>query len=621
MPALPLPHLAVLLELDLTQPPVTVDPNDPLGRLAARSRPQLAPILRTLHEAGSDRHVAGLIAKVGGSLPWAMAAELRLGLVAFAASGKPTLAWAEDLGSGTGATAALTLGSALDHIWLQPGGAVGPLGVAMETTFVRGALDRLRIQPQLGQRHEYKNAADVLTRAGYTDAHREAVDQIVRSVFDDAVAAIFAGPRTPGRAGSANSSMPDRWARGRRWTPASSMRWGTGTRPTTPSASGSATRSNSCSPSGGARAAARPHSRIAPAGTWPSWTCGARSRPGRSHVSPWGRIAGSDTIGASLRAAARSDQVGAVLMRVDSPGGSAIASEAIWREVARTRESGTPVVVSMGELAASGGYYVACPADVIVALPSTLTGSIGVLGGKLVVSGLLDQLGLTTDRVRYGEHALMGSAREGFTEAERDLLDEELDRIYSDFVGEGRGGTAAVHRAGRGRRPGEGVDRLRCAANGPGGRAWQPATGLPGRPGARRASAVGATASGPARPDPAAIGSTPEQRRPACHRTIRVALPRRRGDGVRTHQRTDRCPQRSAARPPAFTVVRTPAVNSGFKPVFQPERAGKRLFCGIPGRRGGVDDGPVRDGTVRARRQRGGPGQVWGSGSSVGQGG
>ena len=156
---------------------------------------------------------------------------------------------------------------------------------------------------------------------------------------------------------------------------------------------------------------------------------------GRSHVSPWGRIAGSDTVGASLRAAARSDQVGAVLMRVDSPGGSAIASEAIWREVARTREAGTPVVVSMGELAASGGYYVACPADVIVALPSTLTGSIGVLGGKLVVSGLLDQLGLTTDRVRHGEHALMGSARQEFTDSERHLLDEELDRIYADFVG------------------------------------------------------------------------------------------------------------------------------------------------------------------------------------------
>ncbi len=233
---------------------------------------------------------------------------------------------------------------------------------------------------------------------------------------------------------------------------------------------------------------------------------------GRSHVSPWGRIAGSDTVGAALRAAARSDQVGAVLMRVDSPGGSAIASEAIWREVARTREAGTPVVVSMGELAASGGYYVACPADVIVALPSTLTGSIGVLGGKLVVSGLLDQLGLTTDRVRHGEHALMGSARQEFTDAERHLLDEELDRIYADFVGKVAAGRRLPIRAGRDDRSWSGVDRLRRPPAGTGRRAGQPAAGLPDRPGPRWSAGVSPAASSAARPHPEAAWTTPEQR-------------------------------------------------------------------------------------------------------------
>src|SRR5262245_61979302 len=116
MPGLPHHRPALLLELDLTHMPVSVDPHDTLARFTARGRAQLAPVLRALHEAGEDRQVAGLIVKVGAQLPWAGAAELRLGLAEFAASGKPTLAWAEDLGAGSGATAGLALASVLDEI-------------------------------------------------------------------------------------------------------------------------------------------------------------------------------------------------------------------------------------------------------------------------------------------------------------------------------------------------------------------------------------------------------------------------------------------------------------------------------------------------------------------------
>jgi len=147
-----------------------------------------------------------------------------------------------------------------------------------------------------------------------------------------------------------------------------------------------------------------------------------------------GRQAGSDSVGAALRAAAADGRVRAVVVHVDSPGGSAVASETIWREVCRLRDAGTPVVVSMGRVAASGGYYVACPADVVVALPATLTGSIGVFGGKVVVRELLDRLGLTTGTVSHGERALMYSVRRGFSDAERERLGVSLDAIYDDFV-------------------------------------------------------------------------------------------------------------------------------------------------------------------------------------------
>ncbi|HEY7009977.1 MAG TPA: S49 family peptidase, partial [Jatrophihabitantaceae bacterium] len=127
----------------------------------------------------------------------------------------------------------------------------------------------------------------------------------------------------------------------------------------------------------------------------------------------------------------------------------------IWREVCRVRESGKPVIVSMGDAAASGGYYIACPADVIVALPSTLTGSIGVFGGKLVVDELMRRVGLSTGSIAHGARALMFSARRGFSDDERARLAEAIDDIYDDFVAKvasGRGRPVAeIEPVARGR--------------------------------------------------------------------------------------------------------------------------------------------------------------------------
>ncbi len=155
---------------------------------------------------------------------------------------------------------------------------------------------------------------------------------------------------------------------------------------------------------------------------------------GRTRRTPMGRQVGSDTVGAALRAATNDEHVRAVVLHVDSPGGSAVASDTIWREVCRVRDAGKPVIVSMGSAAASGGYYIACPADVIVALPSTITGSIGVLGGKMVVRELFDKLGLTTGSVSHGARSLMFSSNRGFSDEERERLAASMDAIYDDFV-------------------------------------------------------------------------------------------------------------------------------------------------------------------------------------------
>ena len=191
MAAFPGRRPQTLLELDLTEPLVAPGADDPIARLRARSRRLLRPTLRALHEAADERHVVGLIAKVGGMWPWATMQELRRGVQTFAASGKPTLAWVETFGElGSRGMAAYVLATAFGELWLQPGGEVGLLGVGIETPFVRGTLDRLGIEPQFEQRYEYKNAADVLMRKEFTAAHREALERLAESVFSDAVETI-----------------------------------------------------------------------------------------------------------------------------------------------------------------------------------------------------------------------------------------------------------------------------------------------------------------------------------------------------------------------------------------------------------------------------------------------
>jgi protease-4 len=433
MAAFPGRRPQTVLELDLTEPLVAPDLDDPIARLRARGRRLLRPTLRALHEAAEDRHVVGLIAKVGGAWPWATMQEVRRGVQALAESGKPTLAWAETFDElGSRGMAAYVLATAFGELWLQPGGEVGPLGVGIETTFVRGTLDRLGIEPQFEQRYEYKNAADVLVRKEFTPAHREALERLAESVYSDAVDTIAAarglthdqvrelidtGPRTASEAQAAG--LVDKL--GFRDQAYDAIRARTGDKPELLFAD-----------------RWRPHRKIAPPPHRRGHVALVEVRggitSGRTRRSPMGRQAGSDTVSAQLRAAHDNDRAQAVVLRVESPGGSAVASEVIWREVCRLREAGKPVVVSMGDVAASGGYYIACPADVILALPSTLTGSIGVMGGKYVVDHLLERLGITTGTVQQGAHALMFSSRKGFSEDERARFAAAVDAFYNDFV-------------------------------------------------------------------------------------------------------------------------------------------------------------------------------------------
>jgi len=149
----------------------------------------------------------------------------------------------------------------------------------------------------------------------------------------------------------------------------------------------------------------------------------------------FGAAASSERIADQLQQAARDGQIKAVLVRIDSPGGSAAASQEIYQEIRRVRERGKPVYVSMGDVAASGGYYVACAAERIFANPGTITGSIGVIAGSLDMSGLLNKIGIHPEVVKTGEFKDMGSGLRPMTARERQLTEQLLDNIYQQFVG------------------------------------------------------------------------------------------------------------------------------------------------------------------------------------------
>src|SRR3954451_2231897 len=178
----------ILLELDLSHPLVEQEPDDPIAKLRSRGKPRLRPVLKALAEAGKDPRVVGLVARVGApSMTLARPQEIRDAVGTFAASGKPTVAWADTFGESGNASIPYYLASGFAEVWLQPTGELNLLGVAAEVGFLRGVFDKLGVDPQLGQRYEYKNAADRLVQTDFTPAHREAAGRLAESAWEQMV--------------------------------------------------------------------------------------------------------------------------------------------------------------------------------------------------------------------------------------------------------------------------------------------------------------------------------------------------------------------------------------------------------------------------------------------------
>jgi protease-4 len=426
----------VLLELDLEKGVVENKPDDPLARLSSE-RASLHDITFALERAENDPRVAGLVARLGsspgkGAFGTAQAQELRDAIVRFRQKGKFALAFAETFGEFSGGTGAYYLATAFDEIWLQPSGDIGLTGMYLESTFFRGAFDKLGIKPRMDQRKEYKNAMNIYTEQRFTPAHREAMQRIGESVFSQIVQGIAQGRKL---SPDAVRQLIDRGPFLGEEAVKEKLVDGIAYR--------DEFYAKARERAGGAELlylgkylerAEAPHKkgkRVALIfGTGPVVR-------GKSDFDPFSGSStmGSDTVAGAFRAAITDKDVKAILFRVDSPGGSYVASDAIWQEVNRARKAGKPVVVSMGNVAGSGGYFVAMAADKIVAEPATITGSIGVLAGKLVLTELLEgKLGITHDSVQFGKNASFWSTSRDYTPEEWARFQAWLDRIYEDFT-------------------------------------------------------------------------------------------------------------------------------------------------------------------------------------------
>ena len=422
----------IILSVDLTHELAEGAHEDRLLRLFVGGEATLRDVLDAIEMASGDPRVKGLVARVGeDGLGLGKIQELRDAIAAFRAKGKFALAFADSFGEFGPGTRPYYLATAFDEIWLQPMGNVGLIGLYAEVPFFKGTLDLLGIATQFDHREEFKTAMNSLTETKMTPPHREEVDallasvsgQIIHGIADarklseaDVRGAIDRGPLLAEEARQAK--LVDRLGYRDQVIADAHLRAGSGAELTSLTTY--------------LDHAGRPHRDGSTIAVIYGTGLIQRTASSANPLSE-ANVMAANEITRAFRAAVRDAAVRAVIFRVDSPGGSVVASESIWREVVFARERGKPVIVSMGDVAGSGGYYIAAPADKIVAEPATLTGSIGVLAGKFVLSDLLQKVGMSVDSAQIGANAAMYSSASEFSARAHSRLEAFLDDTYKGF--------------------------------------------------------------------------------------------------------------------------------------------------------------------------------------------
>lgn len=434
------PKLSVL-ELDLRGSVTDTKSNNPF----ANDGLAVVDIVAALARAENDDRVKGVLMRVGGgSVAGAHIEEIRAALEAFKAKKKFVLAFSQ--GFNSNGMGEYWLASAADEIWLQPVSELGTAGIASQAMFFKGLFDKIDAKAEIGQRYEYKNAGAPYISDDFSPSHREATSRLLKSIFDNAttaiakdrkmtteqyVALVNSGPHLTQAA--LDAKLIDKQGYDDEAEDAALKRAGKDAKLVSLGEylkkAGNPWFKQDGLPG------SSPIALIEGDGT---------IMDGESQDGGFGggeRTMGGDSVAKAIRDATEDKDVKVILFRVNSPGGSATASDQMLQAIRKAQKAGKKVVVSMGTVAASGGYYVSLSADKIFASPSTITGSIGVLSGKIVLGKSYELLGINIREIHEGTNALMNSEAQGYTPEQWAKLNAGLDAIYNDFtakVAEGR---------------------------------------------------------------------------------------------------------------------------------------------------------------------------------------
>ena len=410
-------------------------PEDPTARLFGISQPQsFSSLLTQLRKAKVDPRIGGVLLDIDfPGIGWGKAEELREAIKEFRASGKPIYSYME-----IGMNKEYYIASATEKIYIPPAGDLYVNGFAAEAMFYKGSLDKLGIEMEVIQRYEkYKNAPDQYTKKQMSEGQREVINALINEYYgrlqngiaeargktpEDVAAIIDNAPYHADEAKQLNL-IDDALYRDQVYDQLKT-RLGYKTEDKLRTVSGSDYReipSDTLGLNNGQKIAV-------------VYASGAINM-GSSNRSPFGgEIVGADTIVKAVNDAAADNSIKAIVLRVDSPGGSALASDLMWHAIENAKAK-KPVVVSMGDVAASGGYYIACNANKIVAEPTTVTGSIGVFMGKPVMKGFYDWLGVSNEYIMKGKNAGIFRETEKWTPDERAKMESQADKIYyTDFL-------------------------------------------------------------------------------------------------------------------------------------------------------------------------------------------
>ena len=405
-------------------------PADVVGLLRGVRTPTVRSVVESLRKAKKDSRIRAVLVKPTGftSPYWGKVQEIRDAMLDFKKSGKPLYAYLE-----YGGDREYYLATAADKVYLMPSTSLDLVGVATYELFLKGTFDKIGAIPDFHRIGDYKTAVNTFTQTGYTPAHKEMDEALNRDLFNQIVGGIAAGrkkneteirqlidegpflPEDALRAGLVDDVQYE--------DQVNTKLQGTEELRRIDGDDYARAGGTSLGLNSGPRLAI-----IYAAGTITG---------GKSGYDPVnGAVIGSETLIEYIRQARRDGSVRGIVLRIDSPGGSATASDAVWRElmIARNERQDRPIVASMSDLAASGGYYIALPAQLIVAQPSTLTGSIGIFGGKIVTGGVYEKLGAHIASTSIGKNAEIESPVRRYTPDEGKKLDEQLQAFYDQFV-------------------------------------------------------------------------------------------------------------------------------------------------------------------------------------------